>query len=239
MTERRNADLVRLLIRRRGVGTLATKMADGGAPYASLVTYACDHRGQPVFLFSTLSDHTQNLLADGSASLLIEDASRRRNPQTGPRVSLMGKVKKVKSPELRERFLARHPDASMYADFGDFGFYRMTVERAHYVGGFARAIWFDTKHILTPAKVGTAIAEMEQSVVEHMNADHLDAVQAYASGLLGRQPGKWEMTGCDSDGVDLRAEGRYGRVDFDNTVIDSKACRKMLIKMADDARRKK
>ena len=236
MTERRNADLVRLLVRSRGVGMLATKMADGGAPYASLVTYACDHRGQPVFLFSTLSDHTQNLLADGSASLLVEDTSRRRNPQTGPRVSLMGKIKKVKSPELRERFLARHPDASLYADFGDFGFFRMTVERAHYVGGFARAIWFDAKHILTPTKVGSAIAEMEKSVVQHMNTDHLDAVQAYASGLLDRQHGNWKMTGCDSDGVDLRADGRYGRVDFHNTVIDSKTCRKMLIKMADEAR---
>lgn len=236
MTERRNADLVRLLVRRRGVGMLATKMADGGAPYASLVTYACDHRAQPVFLFSTLSDHTQNLLADGAASLLVEDTSRRRNPQTGPRVSLMGKIKKIKSPELRERFLARHPDASLYADFGDFGFFRMTVERAHYVGGFARAIWFDAKHILTPAKVGNTIAEMEQSVVDHMNTDHLDAVQAYASELLGRKPGKWKMTGCDSDGVDLRTDGRYGRVDFHNTVIDSKTCRKMLIKMADDAR---
>ena len=239
MTERRNADLVRLLVRRRGVGMLATKMADGGAPYASLVTYACDHRAQPVFLFSTLSDHTENVLADGSASLLVEDTSRRRNPQTGPRVSLMGNIKRVKSPELRARFLARHPDAALYADFGDFGFYRMTVERAHYVGGFARAIWFDAKHILTPAKVGNAIAEMEQSVVGHMNTDHLDAVQAYVSGLLGRKPGDWKMTGCDSDGVDLRADGRYGRVDFDNTVIDSKTCRKTLIKMADDARGKK
>lgn len=239
MTERRNADLVRLLVRGRGVGSLATKMADDGAPYASMVTYACDHRAQPIFLFSTLSDHTKNLLKDGSASLLVEDTSRRRNPQTGPRVSLMGKIKRVKSPELRERFLARHPDASLYADFGDFGFFRMTVERAHFVGGFARAIWFDAKHILTPAKVGKAIAEMEQGVVGHMNTDHSDAIQAYASGILGRKPGNWKMTGCDSDGVDLRAEGRYGRVDFHNTVIDSKTCRKTLIQMADEARRKK
>ena len=236
MTERRNADIVRLLIRGRGVGSLATNMADGGAPYASLVTYACDHRAQPVFLFSTLSDHTKNILADGRASLLVEDTSRRQNPQTGPRVSLMGKIKRVKSPELRVRFLARHPEASLYEGFGDFGFFRMSVERAHYVGGFARAIWFDAKHILTPAKTGKAMAEIEESVVSHMNSDHLDAIQAYAGGLLGRKPGGWMMTGCDSDGVDLRADGRYGRIDFHNTVIDSKACRKMLIQMADEAR---
>lgn len=237
MAERKNADLVRLLVRRRGVGMLATKMADGGAPYASLVTYACDHRGQPVFLFSTLSDHTKNILKDGSASLLVEDTSRRRNPQTGPRVSLMGSIKRVKSPELRARFLARHPDASLYADFGDFGFFRMTVERAHFVGGFARAIWFDAKHILTQAKIARAIEEIENGVVTHMNADHDDAVQAYATGLLGRQSGNWQMTGCDSDGVDLRADGRFARLDFHNPVIDSTSCRKKLIQMANEARR--
>ena len=153
MVERRNQDAARLLVRRRGVGTLATSMADGGAPYASLVTYACDHQGQPIFLFSTLSDHTQNILVDNLASLLVEDAVGKRNPQIGPRLSLMGRVKQDTSPASRARFLARHPDAAMYAGFGDFGIYRMTVERAHYVGGFARAIWFEAKHVLTPKKI--------------------------------------------------------------------------------------
>ena len=139
MTERRNQDMARLLVRRRGVGMLATAMADSGAPYASMVTYACDHQSQPVFLFSTLSDHTQNIKADKRVSLLVEDATQRRNPQTGPRVSLLGTIKKDTSPDVRARFLARHPDAALYADFGDFAFYRMKVERAHYVGGFARA----------------------------------------------------------------------------------------------------
>lgn len=239
MTERKNADVVRLLVRQKGVGMLATSMAESGAPYASLVTYACDHRAQPIFLFSTLSDHTKNLLKDGNASLLVEDTSRRQNPQTGPRVSLLGKIKRVKSPDLRARFLARHPEASLYEGFGDFGFFRMTVERAHYVGGFARAIWFDAKHILTPAKIAKEISEIEESVVVHMNSDHLNAVQAYASGLAGRKPGDWKMIGCDSDGVDLRADGRYARVDFHNTVIDSKTCRKTLIKLAEEARAQK
>ena len=36
MADRRNQDNARLLVRRRGVGTLATAMAEGGAPYASL-----------------------------------------------------------------------------------------------------------------------------------------------------------------------------------------------------------
>lgn len=236
MTERRNADSARLLVRRRGVGMLATAMADGGAPYASLVTYACDHRGQPVFLFSGLSDHTKNLTVNADASLLVEDAMRRRNPQMGPRVSLMGTVVRDNDPALRARFLARHPDAALYADFGDFGFYRMKVSRAHYVGGFARAVWFDAKQILTAAGVAKEMAAIEAGVVQHMNADHAAAVGAYAESLLGRSSGDWVMTGCDSDGIDMMAGGRGARLDFHIPVTDSKTCREMLVQMAKQAR---
>jgi putative heme iron utilization protein len=236
MSERRNADKSRLLVRSRGVGMLSTVMADGGAPYGSLVTYACDHQGQPVFLFSGLSDHTKNIAADARAALLVENAVRNRNPQTGPRVTVMGTIHRDKKPETRARFLARHPDAALYADFGDFGFYRMTVERVHYVGGFARAVWFEAKHVLTAKKTAAALAEIEESVVLHMNADHADAVRAYAESILRRRPGNWRMTGCDSDGADLMADGRHARLEYDKPVTDSTSCRSALVEMAGRAR---
>ncbi len=237
MSERRNQDNARLLVRRRGVGTLATAMAEGGAPYASLVTYACDHQGQPVFLFSTLSDHTRNIMADSRASLLVEDAVNKRNPQIGPRVSLTGKIKRDTSPRSKARFLARHPDAALYAGFGDFAFYRMTVERAHYVGGFARAIWFDAKHILTPKAVAREMEAIEEGIIAHMNDDHGGAVKAYAESLLGRKPADWRLCGCDSDGIDMIMGGRTARLDFDKPVTDSNACREMLIHLAAKARK--
>lgn len=237
MIKRRNADLSRLLIRCRGVGMLSTAMAEGGAPYGSLVTYACDHQGQPVFLFSGLSDHTKNIAADPRASLLVENAARNRNPQTGPRLTLMGKITRDKKPDTRARFLSRHPDAALYADFPDFGFFRMSVERAHYVGGFARAVWFEAKHILTPKKIAAEMADIEAGVVEHMNADHRDAVRACAESLLRRRPGEWRMTGADSDGIDLMAAGRYARLDYDNPVTDSMSCRSALVALAARARK--
>ena len=39
---------------------------------------------------------------------------------------------------MRRRFLARHPEAAVYADFPDFGFWTLKVEGAHYIGGFGR-----------------------------------------------------------------------------------------------------
>lgn len=236
MTARRNQDDARLLVRRRGVGTLATSMAEGAAPYASLVTYACDHQGQPIFLFSTLSDHTQNIMVDSQASLLVEDAVRKRNPQIGPRLSLMGRIKRDASPGSRARFLARHPDAALYADFGDFNIYRMTVERAHYVGGFARAIWFESKHLLTPKKIAIEMAAIEAGIIAHMNADHSGAVSAYAESLLARKAGNWQISGSDSDGIDMICDGRAARLDFDKPVTDSNTCREMLVQLAKDAK---
>ncbi len=215
---------------------LATAMANGGAPYASLVTYACDHRGQPVFLFSTLSDHTKNIAADPRVSLLVEQATNNRNPQTGPRVSLLGTIKPDTSSTARQRFLARHPDAALYADFGDFSFYRMSIERAHYVGGFARAIWFEAKHVLTTPKVAKTMAAAESGIVTHMNDDHTDAIRAYVESLLGRKSGDWRMTGCDADGIDLRCDGRTARLDFQIPVEDSKGCRDALVALAHQAR---
>ncbi len=237
MSARRNADIARLLVRRRGVGSLATRMADG-SPYASMVTYACDWQGQPVFLFSGLSDHTKNLAEETRAALLVEDAASRRNPQTGPRVTIMGRVTREKDAGVRGRFLARHPDAAMYADFGDFGFYRMRVERAHYVGGFARAVWFEKKHILSPAAAAKAFQEAEAGIVAHMNGDHADAVDLYAARLLGRKGEGWQVTGADPDGLDLRLGGRSARLDFEKAAMDSKDCRTALVELAERARAK-
>lgn len=236
MKDRRNADQARLLVRERGTGALATTLVENKAPYASLVTYACDHQGQPIFLFSALSDHTKNIAADPRASLLVENASTRRNPQTGPRLTLIGQVRPDKKPETRARFLARHPDAGLYADFGDFAFYRMTVERAHFVGGFARAVWFDAKHVLTPKKIAQTLAGIEAGVIEHMNTDHVDAVRRYAESLLGRRPAEWRISGSDSDGLDLRAGGRFVRLQYDKPVTDSMSCREKLVELAALAR---
>jgi hypothetical protein len=46
----------------------------------------------------------------------------------------------VADPSARSRFLARHPEASLYVDFTDFSFYALTVESAHLVAGFGRIV---------------------------------------------------------------------------------------------------
>src|SRR5690348_9055131 len=81
----------------------------------------------------------------------------------------------------RARFLARHPGAAMYAGFKDFAFYRLDATRAHLVAGFGRIHWIAPGDLLLDVRGSAPLAESEASIIEHMNADHADAVQLYAS----------------------------------------------------------
>ncbi|MEQ8665113.1 MAG: DUF2470 domain-containing protein [Rhodospirillales bacterium] len=232
---------VRCFIRAHGAGALASvDPGHGGAPSNALVTYACDFDGSPLFLFSTLSEHTRNLAKDKRAALLVEAAKGRRNPQTGPRVTLAGTVAKLPARDIeaaRARFLARHPDAALYAGFGDFAFYRMTVERVHWVGGFAQARWIPAKRVMIRDKAAiAAIAEAAPGVIEHMNADHADAIDLCARVLLGRKGAGWRLTGIDPDGCDLRLGARTARLDFDEMASDAGDCRTQLVTLTKRAR---
>ncbi len=223
----------RLLMRRARAAMVSTALkSDDGWPYGSLVSVAFDSDLSPLMLFSTLSDHTRNLFVDSRASLLFEETSRLKNPQTGPRVSVLGKITKTSDERHQRRFLALHPEASLYAGFGDFGFFRMKIERVHFVGGFAKAVWFKAPDIVADNKAAAAVAKAEPGVLAHMNADHARAVDHYANALLGRAGSGWRMTGIDPDGFDLRLGGRTARLEFDQPLGNRKAIREELVRLA-------
>lgn len=207
-------------------------------PYGSLVTYAPDTDGSPIFLFSGLSDHTGNLEKDARASLLVERALRRKNPQQGPRISILGTVAPTEDKRHRARFLARHPGAARYADFGDFGFYRMAVDRVHLVGGFARAQWLKAAEISPPPAAVRAVAKAEAGVIDHMNADHAAALDLYANKLLGRKGQGWRAVACDPFGLDLMRNDNSARLEFDVLAADADDLRKALVALAGKARAK-
>lgn len=231
---------VRSLVRLARSASLGTALAkDGSRPYVSFVTTACDVDGSPLLLLSRLSDHTRNLDADPRASLLFENASHLENPQSGPRVSLVGKIVASDNPRHIRRFLARHPAAERYAGFGDFGFYRFAVDRAHLVGGFAQARWVDGRDLALDSGTVAAIAGCEESVLAHMNEDHGEALRLYANVLLGRPGRRWRMIGLDPDGFDLRLGRRtVARLDFTTPVTDAGAVRQALVELAATAREK-
>lgn len=239
----------RHLLRAARAATLATTLPDGGAPYASLVTMATDHDGSPILLLSALAEHTRALETDPRCALLVHEAGNLPNPQTGPRATVLARAERVADGALRDRlagrFLARHPGARLYVGFGDFAIWRLTVERVHFVGGFARAVWLDDGVIL-PADHAEAFARAEPDVIAHMNQDHAAAVSSYACGLLGLEDGPWRLCAIDADGLDLglavgeeenaTVPPRVHRLPFDPPVESPDGLRPRLVALARQAR---
>jgi putative heme iron utilization protein len=233
---------VRRLIRTGRSGALGTLAA--GVPLVSLVTYGTDYDGSPLFLLSTLAEHTQSLLINPQCSFLIERASQLDNPQTGERVTLCGRMEKVRDPAhlatARARFLSQNPAAARYADFGDFALWRLVIERAHFVGGFARAVWIEDGLLVDPS-LAADLAQAVPGILDHMNADHADAVAHYAAAFLpveDQHEAPWRLVSLDSDGFRLvpsEAERSYV-VLFDHPLISVEDCRPTLVALAKKAR---
>src|SRR5918992_5311644 len=120
------------LLREGRSGALATLMPCSGDPYCSLVNIATAADGAPLLLISNLAVHTRNILADPRVSLML-DERKQGDPLEGARVMLMGKAVVTDDPALRRRYLVRHPEAEMFAGFGDFAFYEIELTVVHLV----------------------------------------------------------------------------------------------------------
>jgi putative heme iron utilization protein len=123
---------------RGSLGTLAER--DGRLyPFVSLVLPARSGDGEIILLLSDLSDHARNLQRDPRASLLMDGTLELKEPLTGPRLTLLGEVRVSPDPPGdKARYLAVHPEAELYAGFGDFRFYRFRYFEGLFVAGFGR-----------------------------------------------------------------------------------------------------
>jgi putative heme iron utilization protein len=230
----RNA--ARQVLRLAATGSLATLKEDG-SPFASLVTTATSPAGEPVLLLSRLAVHTDNLIRDGRASLLlVAPGGEGGDPLAGARLTVSGKVVRDDAPTLRRRFLARHAEAAGYADFADFAFYRLSVDSAHLVAGFGRIHALAAAELLTDCSDCAGLLEAEAGAVAHMNEDHADAIALYATKLHRMPDGDWRATGCDPDGMDLRAGALRARLAFPQKVRTAGELRKVLVELAVKAR---
>lgn len=222
-------------MRRLDRAALAVIHPDGAWPYASLVLVAVDHDLAPILLISQLAEHTKAIAQDGRVALLFDGTAGVEKPLTGARLTVMGVAERTADARLGARYLARHPDAALYAGFNDFAFYRIAMTRAHLVAGFGAIHWIDAAQ-LAPAPA-PALVEAEQDIVAHMNADHAGAIVLYAVKLLGLKGGPWTMTGIDRDGLDLRCASEMARLDFEQPVLDAAQARAALVSLAGKARK--
>jgi heme iron utilization protein len=232
--------LARSLLRRSRQGALATLMAGSGDPYCSLVNVASNPDGSPILLISRLALHTKNILGDARVSLMLDERAA-GDPLEGARIMLAGRAEPAGVAEaaaLRRRYLNAHPSAQAFVEFKDFSLFRIRPASAHLVAGFGRIVDLEPGQFLTDLSDAAALLEAEQGAVEHMNADHRDAMGLYATRLLGAAPADWHCTGCDPDGMDMQAGDKTLRLDFPERVTNGNELRKMLVKLVGEARAK-
>lgn len=233
------ANVARGLVRRSNTATLATLHHTDRTPYASLVQVATSQICEPVLLLSDLALHARNLAASPRASLLFAAAPEAgADPLDQPRVTLMGEIARDDAESGRGRFLRRYPKAVDYAGFGDFGFYRLLVESAHFIGGFGRIETIAGKDLMVPAALASEITEAEPAILAHMNDDHPDALALYAAAFLGESGGPWRLVGCDADGCDLAGPTGLRRLDFERRVERAQEFRVTFTQLAEQARQR-
>ena len=227
------------LARMGSLSTLSRKQP--GFPFGSVMPYGLDDHGRPIFLISTMAMHTQNLQADPHASLLVTQQDADGEPLGASRGTLLGNVLPVPKPELaeaRELYLQRHANSKYWVDFEDFSFYRMDVVDVYYVGGFGVMGWVSASDYddSQPDPLADSMAE----IIQHMNADHKDALVMLARTFAHIDSTEATMTAVDRLGFHVRlttAEGMRGaRIAFLQEVRDVTETRKILVEMVRQAR---
>ncbi|MGL9622206.1 pyridoxamine 5'-phosphate oxidase family protein [Bradyrhizobium sp. U531] len=231
--------LAKSLLRRSRQGALATLMTGSGDPYCSLVNLASHPDGSPILLISGLAVHTKNILADSRVSLMLDERVA-GDPLEGARIMLSGRAEQadVEKELLQRRYLNAHPSAEDFVSFKDFAFFRIRPTGTHLVAGFGRIVDLKPERFLTDLIGAEDLLAAEEGAVEHMNTDHRDAMGLYATRLLGASAGDWRCTGCDPEGLDMQDGQIALRLDFPERVTDGTSLRKMLVRLAGEARSK-
>lgn len=231
-----HAERVRTLLESESVGTLATQsVRHAGWPFASVMPFALSGDASPLFLISGMAIHTQNVLADPRASLLVMQSGAGADPLGSPRATLLGEVRRIEDPpqDLRDLYLQRHPSARYWIDFSDFSFFRLQVTHVYFVGGFGVMGWVEADDYR--AAEADPLLDSAAGIIEHMNRDHADALRDVVRHFSGLAAEEAAMVSCDRLGFVVRvrtAEGMKGtRIAFPETVRTREDARRVLVGM--------
>jgi heme iron utilization protein len=242
LPEPSHAERTRTLVSLASVATLSTlSRKHAGFPFGSLMPYALDAEGRPIFLISNMAVHTQNLKTDPRASLFIAQAAADADPLGAARATLIGQTEPVPEREVafaREQYIARHENSRYWVDFPDFAFFRLQPFDVYYVGGFGVMGWVAAEDYKLASPDPLAVAAPD--IIAHMNADHADSMILLARTHARLDASEAAMTSVDRLGFYLRlktAEGMKGtRINFLREVATAHDTRNVLVEMVRRAR---
>ena len=233
------AERARTLVSLARTGSLSTHSRKlPGFPFGSMMPFATDDLGRPIFFISSMAMHTQNLQHDARASLLITQPDVSGDPLGAARLTLVGAANEAPAAETRDLYLSRHENAKYWQDYTDFAFYRLEVTGVYFIGGFGVMGWISTEEYARAAP--DPLAEAGPGIIRHVNADHADALVLIARHFAGETSDEAVMTAVDRLGFHLklrsgdRMHGR--RIAFLREVKTTDDARSVLVEMVRRAR---
>jgi heme iron utilization protein len=237
------AERVRTLVYLGKIGSLSTlSRRQPGFPFGSVMPYGLDDRANPVFLISSMAMHTQNLTEDPRSSLLVTMPDAVGDPLGASRVTLIGNalpVPALEVAEARKLYLEIHANSKHWVDFDDFSFYRMNVVDVYYVGGFGVMGWVSASEYYSGQP--DPLADSAIGIIQHMNADHGDALVLLVRAFAGIEAQEASMISVDRLGFYVRLKTQDGtrgaRIAFLHEVRSPAEARTVLIDMTAQARR--
>jgi putative heme iron utilization protein len=165
------------------------------------------------------------------------------DPLGASRVTLVGNVARIPESDVaaaRKLYLERYSNSRNWVDYEDFGFYRMEVVDVYFVGGFGVMGWVSASDYSGGRP--DPLAESAPQIIQHMNADHGEALMLLARTFAGIEAQEAAMTSVDRLGFNVRlktAEGPRGaRIAFIREVSTPEDARSVLIEMVAQARKK-
>ncbi len=220
-----------------------------GYPFGSVAPFVLDHALQPIVLISTIAEHTKNILLNPKISLLVFEGNE--DLQANSRLTLICDAIKIESDasnqgyiDLRARYCRYFPESVGYFAMHDFNFYRLHIRQARYIAGFGKMGWLSGTELNSNElnsgennDSGSILAAQETSIIEHMNADHVDSMIQYCQHFHNIIATHVEMLGIDSTGFDVKVNltnsaHQFVRFNFEQTITDAQTARMALVAMS-------
>ncbi|XP_075667668.1 non-canonical heme oxygenase HOZ, chloroplastic-like [Castanea sativa] len=188
-----------------------------GYPFGSLVDFAPDSMGHPIFSFSPLAIHTRNLLVDPRCTLVVQIPGW--SGLSNARVTIFGDVYPLSENEqewAHKQYIGKHQQGPSQ-QWGNFYYFRMqNISDIYFIGGFGTVAWVDVKEyeMLQPDKI--AVDGGEQNLKE-LNAIFSKPLKELLS--AESEVDDAALISIDSKGTDIRvrqgAQFNIQRISFE------------------------
>ncbi|XP_018492786.2 uncharacterized protein LOC108862998 isoform X1 [Raphanus sativus] len=173
-----------------------------GYPFGSLVDFAPDPMGHPIFSFSPLAIHTRNILAEPRCTLVVQIPGW--SCLSNARVTLFGDVYPLPKDEqewAHKQYMSKHHQGPSQR-WGNFHYFRMhNISDIYFIGGFGTVAWINVNEYegIQPDKI--AVDGGEQNLKE-LNAIFSKPLRELLS--TESEVDDAAIISVDSKGIDIR-----------------------------------